>query len=433
MEEPAAEDTKPSLEQLAHEDFDPNIKIKQEKNLTPPPTEPTDDPAPPEADEDEKKPTEPVKSSKELLAELFSVFNAVPPEILLDKDNDNQEDSDSEKKSKKKKRHKEKKDKKHKKKKKSDHDEDSKDSKHAKKRIKEEKHKDRADKHDKHSTERSIKIESVSGKQTKDGQDMTNIEITMSRTQRIQIKNLKNSLVLESRSHKDEGRERRRHQHRTGDSDFSMSDVEETVTQRSKSAERRQRHKQHEDFDRFYASYNDHSWQTKDQDRSGRRHEVKKERPERRELSRDRREAARPRWDERSHREEWSRGRKRSRSRSRSGERIDKKRLLEIARKNAIHMLRNGSLPGSSGLAPEAKDKIIANLKCTGKSVQELTDYCKKISEGDLEDLSNLSGEDSDHDRDGNSRAFHHPFVLKEREPIVMNIRVSFGGLKSLF
>jgi protein SON len=56
----------------------------------------------------------------------------------------------------------------------------------------------------------------------------------------------------------------------------------------------------------------------------------------------------------------------RGRSRSRSGERIDKKRLLEIARKNAILMLKNGSI-GAFNLAPEAKDKIIAKMKCTGR------------------------------------------------------------------
>lgn len=39
--------------------------------------------------------------------------------------------------------------------------------------------------------------------------------------------------------------------------------------------------------------------------------------------------------------------------------------------------------------------------------------------------LSNVSDE-SDHDQDGNEKAFNHPFMLKDKGPIVMNIRVRF-------
>jgi protein SON len=59
--------------------------------------------------------------------------------------------------------------------------------------------------------------------------------------------------------------------------------------------------------------------------------------------------------------------------------------------------------------------------------VEELTQYCKKLSNGeDLDELDNVSsdGNDSEHDREGNSRAFNHPFMVKDRGPIVMNIRV---------
>lgn len=72
---------------------------------------------------------------------------------------------------------------------------------------------------------------------------------------------------------------------------------------------------------------------------------------------------------------------------------------------------------------------LICLLQFLGKTIEELTDYCKKLSKGEsLGDLSSVSDEeDSDHDKDGKSRAFNHPFIVKERLPIVMNIRVSFS------
>lgn len=101
-------------------------------------------------------------------------------------------------------------------------------------------------------------------------------------------------------------------------------------------------------------------------------------------------------------------------------ERIDKKKLLEIARKNAMHMLKNGQLPGAATM------RELEKARYGGKSINELTDFCKKLSNGEIpSDLSSVSSGDSDHDREGNSKAFHHPFVLKDRGPIVMNIRNS--------
>jgi protein SON len=117
-----------------------------------------------------------------------------------------------------------------------------------------------------------------------------------------------------------------------------------------------------------------------------------------------------------------SRYRRRSKSRSRSRHSpIDKKKLLEIARKNAISMLRNGILPSISS---DAKEKMMAKIRHGGKTIEELTNYCKKLSRAeDLGELSDLS--DSDVDGEGKPRAFHHPFEVKDRGPIVMNIRVS--------
>lgn len=46
---------------------------------------------------------------------------------------------------------------------------------------------------------------------------------------------------------------------------------------------------------------------------------------------------------------------------------IDKKKLLEIARRNAISMIKKGNLPMAQ------QNKIIANIQAGGKSVEELT------------------------------------------------------------
>jgi len=96
--------------------------------------------------------------------------------------------------------------------------------------------------------------------------------------------------------------------------------------------------------------------------------------------------------------------------------------LLEIARKNAISMLKSGTMPRS--ISENTKEKLITKIKHGGKSIEELTNYCKKLATAEeLGELSSLS--DSDNDNDGKPRAFHHPFEVKDRGPIVMNIRVS--------
>lgn len=90
-------------------------------------------------------------------------------------------------------------------------------------------------------------------------------------------------------------------------------------------------------------------------------------------------------------------------------------------------MLANGTLPGAGKLGQADKEKIMASMRFGGKSVDELTEFCKKLSKGESSGyLSNVS-DDSEHDADGNEKPFHHPFVLKDRGPIVMNIRVWFN------
>lgn len=119
-----------------------------------------------------------------------------------------------------------------------------------------------------------------------------------------------------------------------------------------------------------------------------------------------------------------SRSKSHSRSPSRGENGVDKQRLLEVARKNAINMFKRGSLPGCDNMSEDIKDKVLMKMRYGGRTIEELTDFCRKLSNG--ENLSDLSSdEDSDIDKSGKVKAFHHPFLLKEREPIVMNIRNS--------
>lgn len=105
---------------------------------------------------------------------------------------------------------------------------------------------------------------------------------------------------------------------------------------------------------------------------------------------------------------------------------IDKKKLLEIARKNAIQMMKSGSLSGALSLGPQAQEKVIAAIKCGGKTVEELTDFCKTLSKKEeMGELSSLSEENSS-DNDS-EKPFHHPFQIKEKPvSITMNIKVSY-------
>ncbi|XP_076668342.1 uncharacterized protein LOC143368960 isoform X2 [Andrena cerasifolii] len=139
--------------------------------------------------------------------------------------------------------------------------------------------------------------------------------------------------------------------------------------------------------------------------RSGDRRESVKSRERRRHRSRS---------DDRS-RDKYARGRSRSRERKERIE-IDKKKLLEIARKNAINMIKQGTLP----LAQQ--DKAIAAIQTGGKTVDELTDFCKSLSKSEA--LGELSSISSEEDGSESEKGFHHPFLLKGRpSSIIMNIR----------
>ncbi|XP_071540632.1 uncharacterized protein [Panulirus ornatus] len=132
----------------------------------------------------------------------------------------------------------------------------------------------------------------------------------------------------------------------------------------------------------------------------------------------------------RLHRRSYSRSH--SRSRSHSGRRQDpmadlrdkmtRKRLLEIARRNAVYLMQNGCLP------PSVEQEQLVKIKAGGKSVDELTDFCKQLvasgnySDVDLSDPSISSGDDNDNPDKPFSNT-RHPFSVRDTKPILMNIR----------
>lgn len=87
--------------------------------------------------------------------------------------------------------------------------------------------------------------------------------------------------------------------------------------------------------------------------------------------------------------------------------------------------MKSGSLPGALTLGPQAQEKVIAAIKAGGKTIEELTDFCKTLSKKEeLGELSsNTEGNGSDSDTD---KPFHHPFQIKDRPTsITMNIKNS--------
>ncbi|XP_053679843.1 protein Son [Anopheles nili] len=380
---------------------------------------------------DVKPSVEPLKSSNEILTELFRVFNAAPPEIIED---DSDEAPTLEKK---KKKHKHKKRSKKKKANGSESDgelgelilSDEDEKRIKKKKSKKEKHGER--KHEKHKCKKNrtgetllvtVKQEPLDeNEKSAKHNDQSKQEIVKEVSKplvvkpeevkaplkgKIQIKSLKDSAIFKelatsssqsklrqhrsNPSHKSERSELRKR--KASDSDFSISEDEENAKGRYYDFYKKK-------YNSFYAGFEEKDEQDKEKRNRHRRSE-----------DRDRR-----------HR---SGSTPKSRSRSRSPEQIDKQKLLEIARKNAIIMLKKGTLPGAQNLDGESKIKLISKMRASGKSIEELTAFCKKISHKEnFNDLSSVSSDESDHDADGASKAFHHPFQLKETAPIVMNIR----------
>ncbi|XP_041354888.1 pre-mRNA-splicing factor CWC22 homolog isoform X2 [Gigantopelta aegis] len=151
-------------------------------------------------------------------------------------------------------------------------------------------------------------------------------------------------------------------------------------------------------------------------------------------------------WDARSYGSKGERDHRRHRSRSRSRSRdrgrdrwyhhdtrssreerdlrlkIDKAKLRKIAMANVLKKMQAGE--EISGV-----DSVTMNmLKAGGKSVEELTEYCKKLAEREKCAYSSSesdAGQRSDSDDDS---LIHHPFVIRDpasQPSIVLNIRNS--------
>ncbi|XP_073990645.1 uncharacterized protein isoform X2 [Rhodnius prolixus] len=161
--------------------------------------------------------------------------------------------------------------------------------------------------------------------------------------------------------------------------------------------------------------------------------ESKRERSRSKEPQKSRREKKTPERRGRS-REGHSKRSRSSRSRSRSKHKgeyfIDKSKLLEIARKNALNMIKQGhvnigvssGISGGVGVGGSADVNKVAAITAGGKTVDELTDFCKLLSQKEATGQESVSSESSSDNE--NERPFHHPFQLKERpNNIVMNIR----------
>uniref|UniRef100_A0A2S2N8U7 Protein SON n=1 Tax=Schizaphis graminum TaxID=13262 RepID=A0A2S2N8U7_SCHGA len=133
----------------------------------------------------------------------------------------------------------------------------------------------------------------------------------------------------------------------------------------------------------------------------------------RRSRSRDSKKSKRSEDYYRTRKKSRSRETSRSRHRSPSCEKIDKKKLFKIARKNALSLVQQGVLPVGS-----VKKDTLANVPT--KTVDELTDFCRKLAKKDKDHDDDTSYSSDD---DEFKQPFHHPFLVKERPNIVMNIR----------
>nr|XP_015839551.1 PREDICTED: protein SON isoform X2 [Tribolium castaneum] len=339
------------------------------------------------ASEDQKPVIDaPIKSSMEILSELFESFDAEPP-LIIKKEKSDSPSSKKSKKSKKKHKHK---DKKHKKK--------------DKKKKRDSSSSDRSEldlaqiliKQEKESSEQKIRIE---------GTDLS-LNLPAIKTEVKKEKKLEDGEV---QSDSNEDRKAKKRKHRTDHDDKDRK-------KRSKLSEERELQHKIDDL--------------RSKIKGG--HESRRERRrshsyDRRSHSRDRRSRERRNGREPSHKDDfWGRDRyRRHRSPSRNSAHIDKKKLLEIARKNAIQMMKSGSLPGALTLGPQAQEKVIAAIKAGGKTIEELTEFCKTLSKqealGELSSNSEGGGSESDNDK-----PFHHPFQIKDRPTsITMNIKNS--------
>ncbi|EFX79822.1 hypothetical protein DAPPUDRAFT_224986 [Daphnia pulex] len=99
--------------------------------------------------------------------------------------------------------------------------------------------------------------------------------------------------------------------------------------------------------------------------------------------------------------------------------RIDKAQLLEFARQNLKRMQETGSLPAGVTVPNPPAEVTPTTTQFTGKTVAELTDYCKHLMADRSGDEDEKSGT-----KESETTFTRHPFQIKPRsDTIVMNIR----------
>lgn len=92
---------------------------------------------------------------------------------------------------------------------------------------------------------------------------------------------------------------------------------------------------------------------------------------------------------------------------------IDKAKLRKIAIANALQNMKTGQGP-----------EVSINTRAGGKSVEELTDFCKKISEKEKNESDVSESEEEPEIEQEEESLIHHPFKLRENSTnIVLNIR----------
>lgn len=129
----------------------------------------------------------------------------------------------------------------------------------------------------------------------------------------------------------------------------------------------------------------------------------------------------------RQHHRSHSRSRSKSRSKRRREstsdlrDKVTRKRLLEIARRNAVYLMQNGCLP------PSVEKEQLVKIKAGGKSVDELTDFCKQlVASGNYSDVDVSEPSMSSEEENNSEKPFssaRHPFSVRDSKPILMNIR----------
>ena len=95
---------------------------------------------------------------------------------------------------------------------------------------------------------------------------------------------------------------------------------------------------------------------------------------------------------------------------------INKEKLLEIAKKNAAKILKSGG-----DFMGMDQDRLIA-MKSGGQSLDELTKFCKELAKKGLEDKDRI---DLLAESESEEEEFNHPFMVKDRplpNPITMLI-----------